>query len=86
MALASAPMGRRQQSSASEAGHALVGDQFGVHVLAARERHDEEPCLHDLAGMDVGDDGACAKVDLGGLGWRMIKEDWWLPALTSGGS
>jgi len=55
--------------------HALVGDQFGVHVLAARERHDEEPCLHDLAGMDVGDDGACAKVDLGGLGWRMIKKD-----------
>jgi hypothetical protein len=25
--------------------------------------------------MDVGDDGACAKVDLGGLGWGMIKED-----------
>ena len=55
--------------------YALVGDQFGVHVLAARERHDEEPRLHDLAVMDVGDDGACAKVDLGGLGWRMIKED-----------
>lgn len=25
--------------------------------------------------MDVGDDGVCAKVDLGGLGGRMIKED-----------
>jgi len=55
--------------------HALVGDLFGVHVLAARECHDEKPRLHDLFGMDVGDDGACAKVDLGGLGGRMIRED-----------
>ena len=25
--------------------------------------------------MNVGDDGACAKVDLGSLGWRVIEED-----------
>ena len=44
-------------------------------MLAARQGHDEEPRLHDLAGMDIDDDGTCAKVDLGGLGERMIKED-----------
>jgi hypothetical protein len=55
--------------------HALIGDQLCVHVLAARERHDEEPRLHDLAGMDIGDDGACTKVDLNGLGRGMVKED-----------
>lgn len=44
-------------------------------MLTARQGHDEEPRLHDLAGMDIDDDGTCAEVDLGGLGRRMVKED-----------
>ena len=32
--------------------HALIGDEFDVHVLAARQGHDKEPRLHDLAGVD----------------------------------
>lgn len=54
--------------------HALVGDEFDLHVLAAQERHDEEPRLHHLAVQNIDDGGARTEVDLVGLNRGMVEE------------
>jgi hypothetical protein len=53
--------------------HVLVGDQFGIHVLAARQVYRERLGLHNLAGVDIDDDRPCTEVDLGGLSRGMVE-------------
>ena len=51
---------------------AMVGDQFGSHVLAASQGYREEQSLHDLSGYGVDDCRPSDDVGLGDIGWLKI--------------